>query len=368
MTSKLQSNFGYEYGDGVERQRGEVLSKLHEITNELSTNLLPQELPVQVITGNGYLYEQDLGQNRDNYSNSALFFENNGRIRSGSGGQQGGGQQGSPDAEFRFGITIQDLEESDETKSMKEAVKKSGDDKSGGEKAGAEKPQAASTPAQRDMKRETAQEKPDGKDGIAFEGESSRSQLMQRRAGQMEAGKQLAAPFGPIDMFEANLGNAIALQQQVMPPQMDDMLSLDIRQTATIEGRQATPTGLLSLKFDIPTDGQQMDFLRVGGNPTLSLDVRSSDSVTKATGLIWLVLCVIGILLLIGPGRAGKPLIFCQRLFLILAIAGLAGWILTIGDLRTFSLINCIAGAIGFAVTTAIGQFRNQSRGATSPT
>ena len=375
VTSKLQSNFGYEYGDGVERQRGEVLSRLHEITNEFKTNLLPQELPVQVITGNGYLYEQDLGQNRDNYSNSALFFENNGPIRSGSGGQQGGVQQASPVAEFRLGITIQDLEESDEAKSMKEAGKKSGDDKSGGEKsggeksggekAGSEKPQAASTPTQRDMQRKTAEEKPDGKDGIAFEGESVRSQLMQRRAGQLELGNHLA----PQDQtMSFNAIDESTTMQQAMPQPMFDTLSLDIAQSATIEGRQATPTGLLSLKFDIPTDGQQIDFLRVGGNPTLSLDVRSSDSVTKATGLIWLVLCVIGILLLIGPGRAGKPLIFCQRLFLILAIAGLAGWILTIGDLRTFSLINCIAGAIGLAVTTAIGQFRNQSRGATSPT
>ena len=154
--------------------------------------------------------------------------------------------------------------------------------------------------------------------------------------------------------------------QQAMQ-QSDVTLSLDIRQTSTIEGGQATPTGLLSLKFDIPTDGQQIDFLRVGGNPTLSLDVRSSDSISKGTGMIWLVLCVIGILLLIGPGLHGKPLIFCQRLFLILAIAGLAGWILTTGDLRGFGLMLCIGGAIGLAATTAIPHLRNQSRSATQP-
>ena len=156
------------------------------------------------------------------------------------------------------------------------------------------------------------------------------------------------------------------LMQQAMPQQMFDSLSLDAVQAATVEGRQATPTGLLSLKFDIPTDGQQIDFLRVGGNPTLSLDVRSSDSVTKGAGLIWLVLCVIGILLLIGPGRNGKPLAFCQRLFLILAIAGLAGWMLTTGDLRAFGLMMCIGGAIALAATTAIGHLRNQRRRATS--
>ena len=360
-TDKLQRNSGNDVG--VERQRGEVLSKLSEINNELSANQAPQVMGGQVITGNGFLYEQDLGQNRDNYSNSVLFFENNGRFQSGSGGGQQSGQQGSPDARFRFGITIQDLEESEETKSLKEAGKKSGDDKSGGAKAGAEKPQANTQPEQIDSKRETAAESHSGKDGVYIEGKSSRSQLMQRRAGQAELGKQLA----PQDhTMSFNIFDESEPMQQAMQ-QSDVTLSLDIRQTSTIEGRQATPTGLLSLKFDVPTDGQQIDFLRVGGNPKLSLDVRSSDSVTKGTGLIWLVLCVIGILLLIGPGRSGKPVIFCQRLFLILAIAGFFGWILTTGDLRAFGLMTCIAGAIGFAATTAIARLRNQSRAATQP-
>ncbi len=363
-TDKLQRNSGND--SGVEQQRGEVLSKLSEINNELSANQAPQGPAGQVITGNGFLYEQDLGQNRDNYRNSALFFENNGRFQSGSGGGQQSGQQESSDAKFRFGITIQDLEESEETRSLKEAGKKSGE-----EKAGADKPQARTEAAQRDLRRETAEESLSGKDGVVIEGNSVRSKLMQRRAGQAELGKQLAPQdqtmsFNAFDEPEPMQQAMPQIEQQMMPQQMADRLSLDVGQTATVEGRQATPTGLLSLKFDIPTDGQQIDFLRVGGNPALSLDVRSSDSVTKGAGLIWLVLCVIGILLLIGPGRNGKPMVFCQRLFLILAIAGLAGWILTTGDLRAFSLMMCIGGAIGLAATTAIGHLRNQRRRATS--
>jgi len=361
VTDKLQRNSGND--PGVERQRGEVLGKLSEINNELSASQAPQEPAGQVITGNSFLYEQDLGQNRDNYFNSILFFENNGRFQSGSGGgQQGsrsGGQQGSTDVEFRFGITIQDLEESDQTKSLKEAGQKSGEEKSGGEKADAEKPQASPQPALIDAKREMAEESRSGRDGVAIERKSGRSQLMQRRAGQAEPGKPLALQDQTMSL---NALDESETMEQAMPQQMDDALSLNIRQTATIEGRQATPTGLLSLRFDIPTDGQQIDFLRVGGNPALSLDVRSSDSVTMGTGLIWLVLCVIGILLLIGPGRHGKSLIFCQRLFLILALAGLAGWILTTGDLRAFGLMACIGGAIGLAATTVIARLRNQTR------
>ena len=131
---------------------------------------------------------------------------------------------------------------------------------------------------------------------------------------------------------------------------------MDVRQTATCEYRTATPTGLLSWKFDIPTDGRQIDFLRAGGNPALTIDFRSSDSVARGTGLIWLALCVIGIMLLIGPGRKGQPLVFCQRLFAILAIAGLAAWIFTIGDLKSFGLLMCIVGSVAFATTAVLAR------------
>ena len=86
--------------------------------------------------------------------------------------------------------------------------------------------------------------------------------------------------------------------------------------------------------------------------------MRSSDSVTKGTGLIWLVICVIGILLLVGPGRKGQILVFGQRLFLIIAIAGLAAWLLTTGDLKAVGLLCCIGGALGLSVTIAVSQLR----------
>ena len=120
----------------------------------------------------------------------------------------------------------------------------------------------------------------------------------------------------------------------------------------------AIPTGLLSLKFDIPTDGDRIDFLRVGGNPSLSLDVRSSKSVAQGSGLIWAVLCGVGILLLVAPGRRGRALEFCQRLFLIVTVAGFAAWLLTTGDLKAVGLLCCILGAIGLAITIATTQLR----------
>ena len=116
----------------------------------------------------------------------------------------------------------------------------------------------------------------------------------------------------------------------------------------------ATPTGLLSLHFEIPTDGQRIDFLRVDGNPALALDVRSSESVHKGFGLIWLAVCVIGILLLIGPAQRGHSLEFCLRLFLFLTISGLAAWLFIAGSLKASGLLLCIASSVGLAVTTVI--------------
>ena len=351
-TDKLQRNFSND--SGVERQRGEVLSRLSVINNELTANQAPQELAGQAINGNGYLYEQDLGQNRDNYNNSLLFFDNNGRFPAGSGG----GQQGLSDADFRFGITLPDLKRVDDTKSQDEAGKKSGTEKSEGERLDVEKPQASGQTRGPESKVDMLEESLTGKDGVAMEGKSSRSQLMQRRAGKMDLGRQL----GPQDKSMSSQRDGEFEQlQQAIPQQMGEGLGLNFRQTVTTDVRETTPTGLLSLKFDIPTDGQQIDFLRVGGNPSLSLDVRSSASVTQGIGLIWLAFCVIGILLLSGPHRNRQPLVFCQRLCLILAIAGFAGWIMTIGNLHAFGLMMCLAASIGFAITTAMSHLRNHS-------
>ena len=352
-TDKLQRNFSND--SGVERQRGEVLSRLSVINNELTANQAPQELAGQAINGNGYLYEQDLGQNRDNYNNSLLFFDNNGRFPAGSEG----GKQRLSDADFRFGITLPDLKVVDDTKSQDEAGKKSGTEKSDGERLDVEKPQASDQTRGPESKVDMLEESLTGKDGVAMEGKSSRSQLMQRRAGKMDLGRQ----SGPQDksMSSQRSGEFEQLQQAI-PQQMGEGLGLNFRQTVTTDVRETTPTGLLSLKFDIPTDGQQIDFLRVGGNPSLSLDVRSSASVTQGIGLIWLVFCVIGIRLLSGPHRNRQPLVFCQRLCLILAIAGFAGWIMTIGDLHAFGLMLCLAASIGFAITTAMSKLRNHSQ------
>jgi len=352
-TEKLMRNSGND--SGVEQQRGEVLSKLSEINDSFGINQQAQQMGEQVITGNGFLYEQDLGQNSANYRNNSLFFDNNGRFQSGSGvAVQADGESANVDARFRFGITVQDQEEFTRKDSETRAARKADGEKSGGRKTGDDKSSAESK--SESAKKESGMS---GEiDGKGVDPNSNRSQLMQRRSSQLEAGKQM---LNDEQISSFNLDGVTAMPQQLQA-QMDDVQNLQgIQQQEFIVeglGRTATPTGLLSLKFDIPTDGQRIDFLRVGGNPSLSLDVRSANAVSKGTGLIWLVLCVIGILLLLGPGRRGEAIVFCQRLFLILAVAGLAAWLFTIGDLKSIGLIACIGGAIAFAVTTAVSHLR----------
>ena len=378
---------------GVEQQRGDVLSKLSDIvSNGLSSGgasgdpgmgnvdgvaLYGQQAQQQAgvpIVGNGYLYEQELGQNSANrMNNDQLFILNKippvtgGGMQSSPGGdrQQSVGN-GNGDSDFRFGLTIREFEEQDATKWMDQSGKRDADrkserDKAAGEKSGEAKPKAVPAPARAGASRkvQSGRELGESKDAAESEGLQNRSQLMKRRAEQPQAGKPSDPPFEPITMFDSNIGNAVQLQQQGTLQQVDETLSLDVRQNISVEGRTTTPTGLLSLKFDIPTDGQQIDFLRVGGNPELTLDVRSSDSVSKGAGLLWLILCGVAIALLVGPGSKGQIFVFCQRLFLILAISGLVAWLVTSGDLKEFGLILCIAGAIALAVTITISQLRN---------
>ncbi len=378
---------------GVEQQRGDVLNKLSDIvSNGLSSGgvsgypavdsdadgVMQYIQPAQsqagsVITGNSFLFEQEQGQNGLNYFNKNAFIDNNRKL---GGVQFDRSQQdeksnrqsdqpsaGEGDTNFRFGLTIQEFEAEDASKWMEKSGKeaaggKSESDKAPGEKSDDEARQRLVPPPSRaaaSKKVQSGRELAESKDVAEPEGLQKRSQLMQRRTGQPQAGK-------PVDQ----LMDEIQLQQQAVPQQMDNTLSLYVQQNANMEGRTATPTGLLSLKFDIPTDGQQIDFLRVGGNPELTLDVRSSDSVTKGTGVIWLILCGLAIMMLAGPGSKGQVFIFCQRLSLILAVSGLVAWLVTTGDLKGFGLFLCVAAAIALAITTTISQLRNPARKAES--
>ncbi|RLS72785.1 MAG: hypothetical protein DWI00_11455 [Planctomycetota bacterium] len=403
---------------GVEQQRGIVLGKLNEANSSLNSYAgaydVPQLQVGQVTTGNGFLFEQDAEQNKVNGETCNQFmvfncpnFEGllnpNGAQqlqlnRADQSGLQSPGQfsqdydiqfrQGAEESEnaFRFGITVEEVE-----KALKEETGKK-EEKSGESKSGESKsmPQRGSARKRITKEEAPAEKQYSGVDAPESEGQQSnlRSKLMQRRSGVQDAKSEPEASASPSE--NSSVMESIKRQEQAPAPAQQpsdpfrstdqDIMKMfglgrqqgkrgnpfgeapapapnDVVQQAfgtNAPVQVATPTGLLSLHFDIPTDGQRIDFLRVDGNPALALDVRSSESVHKGFGLIWLAVCVIGILLLIGPARRGHSLVFCLRLFLILAISGLAAWLFIAGDLKDLGLILCLAGALGVAVTSAI--------------
>lgn len=346
---------------GVERQRGELLSKLSELNSAIVSNGQAQQIQPPVF-GNRFLYEQESLQNGANDLNVDQFWAFNKRTsdskpNSGSNGinnpdGQPNDQRGTEathgvasENRFRFGITLEDQ--------VEEQLQEQ--DKTGEEKAKREsaKKQMAAKPKSADEESELTKTIEDGEmqPGKAVRG---RSRLMLRRGVQSEAEI-------PIEAKESELVPSFSINALgVVPQQAADPLQVLsegteslANQPAAAPGRTATPTGLLSLKFNIPTDGLRIDFLRVGGNPTLALDVRSTKSVSKGTGLIWLTVCAIGILMLLGPGRSGKVLIFWLRLCLILTVSGLVAWLFTTGDLKASGLLICVVGAIGVSIVTA---------------
>lgn len=350
---KLMRNSGND--SGVEQQRGEVLSKLSVINESLGTEQQTDQTNGLVITGNGFLYEQELGQNRLNYRNNADFFDYN--MPSGvafGNALQAGRKNLNTDESFRFGITAQGQEEFKRMEAETRAGLKAADEKAQEEKLGSDQLERESK--SKALKKENGRAAGDdgGRERFEQDNKASRSQLMQRRGGELILGAQVITPEGPRSGIDINNQPASPVPQQTTNESQQQQLGEVPIIDRFNRGRTTTSTGLLSLKFDIPTDGRRMDFLRVGGNPALSLDVRSSDAVSKGTGLVWLVLCVISILLLLGPGRRGQTRIFCQRLFLIAAVTGLAAWLLTTGDLKSWGLICCICGSLAFAVTTAV--------------
>ncbi|MFO1003147.1 MAG: hypothetical protein U0936_22670 [Planctomycetaceae bacterium] len=386
LQRKLQTELQRQYDDlsrfsgndrGVEQQRGLVLGKLHEANSSLNSyvgiNSVPQLQLGQAVTGNGFLFEQDAAQNFVNGETCSQLMVLNCPHPEGLlnpvGAQQlwinPANQSGAAASEnaFRFGITVPEVETSREDQTDK-SEKTSGEGKSGESK---QMPQRG-TARKRMMKDDAPSEKPAARDEASeSEGQQSnvRSKLMQRRSGALDA-KSKPESLTPPSASRSTLSDLASsiqapapapAQQPSDPFQAPASAPNDAAQQAfemNTPAQVATPTGLLSLHFEIPTDGQRIDFLRVDGNPALALDVRSSESVHKGFGLIWLAVCVIGILLLIGPARRGQSLVFCLRLFLILAISGLVAWLFIAGDLKDLGLVLCLAGALGTAITTAI--------------
>ncbi|MFN9717653.1 MAG: hypothetical protein ACK58L_03105 [Planctomycetota bacterium] len=341
----------------AEQQRGALIGKLNDLQMEFGAQEQAQPIQIQQ-DGNGYLYENEAEQNFNNSFNVDRFWADNGlasggrfnlpQSQSGYGGED---KSGSVDLGFRFGISIEDKMETLEKSREREETGKESDKKMQTEPVAEPELERLESKSKRDMK--------DGERASGMvAGGRGRSSLLQRR------GSNQAEPVPPADATRLgiavdNLDRVPTADEPVIgQPEAMQQSTAQTQASPPESGRVLASTGLLSLKFEIPSDGNRFDFIRVGGNPSLALDVRSSEAFQKALGLIWLAACSLVGLLLIGPGRRGDSPEFLLRLFLIAAIAGLLALLMMPNDSAGIGLAIFVVSAIAVATVLTVRNLR----------
>ncbi|MEO2031156.1 MAG: hypothetical protein ABGZ35_03620, partial [Planctomycetaceae bacterium] len=122
--------------------------------------------------------------------------------------------------------------------------------------------------------------------------------------------------------------------------------SADLPDESSQESARPVSTGLLSLRFDIPMDGERLDFVRIGGNARLTLNVRSVESRRWLQGILWAVGCLVCLLLVLrslSDGHVGR---LVSRCALICLMVGIAGWFLLPSGASVIGLLVAIAGIL----------------------
>jgi hypothetical protein len=331
----------------VEQQRGDVLSRLNSLVQQ------PAVAPKGQIQGNEFLYSKDMVQNRVFMENKDLFFSGNGLQieRDGTMPNTGLNFLGkSPAAEQRFEFGLNIVDETLERKQLEQLQKKETDFKDPAPAKSGKLQEADKELAGQLMDMEAESE------AGARGGRSSGRALLKRRLSETKGLEEKAksdadaaaavppAPAGPggmqLDDVVVQL-NATAAQGDLIPDRVS------IPQTSE-------PTGLLSLSFEIPTDGYRMDFLRTGGNSSLSLRILSEESVVQGAGLIWAFFCGLGILTLRRASRTGDVLLFVHRGSLMLILGGLLCIFLHSSLLQALGLRLCFAASFVFAVAVIL--------------
>lgn len=348
--------------------------------------------------GNTILQEIDLRQNRyimDN--NDALYSTNSGQ------GETQSSKSGRGRADLKFNFKLPEVAADKPTapkaqapsKKLKEALKSKGDSKKqGGQKGGVSRSKlmlqqndvsglesklgqinelgdlvagidtASGMPRQSQNGRDLAEQQSvpqirimentvDGEgDGISIAtngSERSSSEFLRRRSsgsgnemnlalqrGQAASGIQITEPhytdFSNDVDFDVNLG----WQDGAIPA--------------------SQPNGLLSLDFDLPESGTQSDFIRTGGNPKLTLKVRSTKQVESSYGWIWAAICLL-LFVVISRSVSKSPERMAGRLLWLSLVLAIAGWVFLPESASIACLIATVLVAVLIAATTIYRSF-----------
>ena len=197
----------------------------------------------------------------------------------------------------------------------------------------------------------------------------NRSRLMQRRQSGINApDSELQMPESQaLGLMRAQRGNPYAEPDaSTMPPDASMEKTSEIEFSEGLgeskvgdESSQPTAiaesTGQLSLQFEIPTEGQRLDFIRPGGNPNLTITVQSQKIMKRAYGLLWAMVCLAVALLLAAATRLGQG-IFWSRVLLTGSASAVAGWLLSPAQWTGLFVMLSIAFVTGYCASVIILQ------------
>jgi hypothetical protein len=326
----------------AEAERNTILNKLgglQEIQQSLDLSQQAQQFSTGTALGlglsnynsNQYLFEKDASQNRFNDSNGDLFLNFNRPQAQSEAGADGAGKKEADKFNFELPEQRPELREQN-------AMQRKDADKPD-ERALSEKSQLG-----------------------VMSGKGLQSQLLQRRSRDESRAteKENAAADMPTEMAPGDPQKpASELQRGDELSQAESLSTPEPSEFADTEGRAAgigavpKPTGMLSLRFEIPEDGTRLDFIRTGGNPVLTFDVRSEQVVSKGAGILWALGCIMTIALLAGSRRV-SPSNLAARVCLLIAVASLSGSLILAEPVSNLCMMIFIPASVAFCVLYAV--------------
>lgn len=310
------------------------------------------------VGGNAYLFEQDRQSNSLVTEQRDLFFlDNSGRelqeqrgLQSSSGGQNRTGEQ-----QFRFEQQLQETAK---------AAAKQQDEKSvisGKETAPARRRLSLAENAAEGLVADKAE--------AQVEELAARGRQLLRKNSRGEEQKRLppiaASPppaSGPAPTAAADA--QVDFQQvprfdQPAAPQEAVEFSNELGGELLQEGRErGAATGVLSLNFEIPRQGNRLDFIRVGGNPQLTLRVQSAEAEQLWPEVSWAAFCIAAAFQLLRASRQRHWTGFLLHAGIAFLLGAIGASLFVTADLQSLALIVGAVAIVMIAGSVVMRSFR----------
>lgn len=355
--AKQQKGLSLTIGKGAaaEAERNIVLQRLNELGD------LEQQVQQSVVAGrdlsaaadsasNLYLYEQDAYQNEFFGRNSGSFLLGN---RAAVELQQKAGQTDGVQNFFRFALPEPAVDKKlDDSLRRDNVEKKENEPQDRKSMPRDPAPQSRGRQSQLLERRERLLEEVEDR-GVSESLETAPS------SGLLRGDDAVALGFR-VDQSGTAAPVENVIRGYVVTPQLGDGVQFGDSAQAGQAAAGRESSGLLSLRFEIPTDGLRLDFIRTGGNPSLAFDMRSERVVSRGAGWLWAFGCAMAGLLLISVCRKQQGLVFFSRVCLFVSLASLAGWLLLASPMNELSVLICVLSSCVWCASLIALSFRRK--------